>query len=169
MSYADIPLPISRQLPTAYIHQTSAAVYAAPKADSGEVVRLHEGNSVRILPDEGKANAGWLQVQTGTGQNGFMKANTKTITREALVEERAKIARGYSLGRGKMAMGGFIAFLGLALLIGPFLFSPQPHTMVVWYGAIAFGAAEFLWGLEQVTNVRRTLKKFDETWREAFA
>ena len=151
-----------------FLQQTSAAVYVAPSTDSEVAARLQEGNPFDVLPMAEDAGAAWIAVQTVAGQTGFIRSGAKTTTPERLRRERETIQRGYPIGQGKMAMGSAIFLLGCAVTAySLFLANAREGPIVVYYGAIAVGAGEFLWGLEQVAQVRSTLEKFDALWREA--
>ena len=152
-----------------FLQQTSAAVYAGASADSEVLTRLQEGNSFDILPVAKDAAAGWLAIKTVTGEIGFIRSNTKTTTPERLRLEKESIQRGYAIGQGKMAMGAAIFLFGCATLFYFYLYAGkgQGH-FALYYGAVAVGAGEFLWGLEQIVHVRSALEKFDALWREAF-
>src|SRR2546421_696431 len=120
-----------------FIHQTGVAVYALPSSDADVLVRLHEGNPLTLLGPQDEANPGWLPVQAGSGQKGFIKANTRLTTREQLLAERERTRRGYTLGRGKMVMGGAIFLFGAASLAFFLLFADKhAGPFVIYYGAI---------------------------------
>ena len=151
-----------------FLQQTSAAVYVGPSADSEVAARLQEGAPFDILPTAEEAGAAWISVQTVAGQRGFIRSGTKTTTPERLRAERETIQRGYAIGQGKMAMGGAIFLFGAATLVYSLFFANgQKEPFVVYYIAIAGGAGEFLWGLEQIAQVRSALNKFDTLWRKA--
>jgi hypothetical protein len=172
MSNADFSTSMAVFPHRGFLHQTSAVVYSHPASDAEVLVRLHEGNLLLVSQPQSESKAGWLSVQTATGQNGFIRADTKTITHEQLLAERASTQRGYVLGRGKMILGGGIL---LAVLLGYFLLFAdkrggfaRSNPVYLFYLGMAVGGGEFFWGLEQVVNVRHTLRKFDALWQEAF-
>jgi hypothetical protein len=152
-----------------FLQQTSAAVYAGGSEDAEVLTRLQEGKPFDILPVAEDAGAGWFAIRTSAGETGFIRSNTKTTTPERLRLEREAVQRGYAIGQGKMAMGAAIFLFGCATIFYFFLFEGRAQgPFALYYGAIAVGAGEFLWGLEQVVHVRAALGKFDALWREAF-
>jgi hypothetical protein len=165
MSNADVVETINALPSTVFVHQTSAIVYAQAFADAAVLARLNEGTALNLLLSQSQVAPGWLPVQTSSGQTGFIKATTKITTREQLQMEREQTRRGYKLGWVKIVMGGVLCLFGCATILAPFFVQHGP--LVIYYGAAAGGAGEFLWGLEQVVNVRRGLKEFDALWQEA--
>ena len=140
MNRSDVNVVPSQQV---FVNQTAAIVYSHPSSEAEILLRLDKGRPLLLFPSNEDTGTQWLPARMASGQDGYIRANTKTVTREELVTERAKIRWGYTLGRGKMVMGGGILLFGLATVIAPLVMSAKHEgTFVMYYGAIAAGGGE---------------------------
>ena len=147
-----------------YVYQTSAVLYPAPLIRTDPLVRVPKGAPLDIVPAQPDTPKGWLAVQTVEGQTGYIPTETLLVTREHLLLERDTIQKSFQLAPPKIIMGGSILLFGLVATFGIYFASPERGFTLYSYGIMGAGAAELLWGLEQFSNVRRTLKAFDTFW-----
>ena len=156
----------------AFVHQTSVTLYASPSSDAEVIVRLAEGAPVDVVSGQAEEHTGRLAVQSPDGHNGFVRANTKLITREQLLSDRVALQRSSKMGLSQMAIGSVVCLCGVSATIGTYLLSEKykmTNTIYIFYGAVIVGGGQFFWGMEQASSSRHTLKKFDALWQSALA
>lgn len=147
-----------------YVYQTSAVLYPKPSIRTDPLVRVPKGTPLDIVPAQPDTPKGWLAVQTVESQSGYIPTETLLVTREHLLLEHDTIQKSFKLAPPKIIMGGTILLFGLVAAFSIYFASSEHGIIVYTYGVMGAGTAELLWGLEQLSNVRRTLKAFDTFW-----
>jgi hypothetical protein len=125
----------------ATINQKKAALYGT--AARGPVVtELRKGSLIQFLdliPANGET---WIYVQdVKSGQTGYIEGNTKIVRKDKVTKQT---------GITNMLVGGAFFVVGLIVTIGSYsAASGSGGTYYLCWGAIIFGAIQFIQGLIQ--------------------
>lgn len=80
--------PVSHRV---FVFQTAVLVHEEPYSDPDAATRLEYATPLDSLEIPGQSNTNWYPVRTLTGQTGFIRSTTKTITLEALKKQREEL------------------------------------------------------------------------------
>jgi hypothetical protein len=124
----------------ATINQKKASIYGTT-AIGPVVAELKKGSLVQFMDLVNANGATWIYVQDKAGHTGYIEGNTKIVRKDKVTKQT---------GINNMLVGGAFFVVGLIVTIGSYsAASSGGGTYYLCWGAIIFGAIQFIQGLIQ--------------------
>ncbi|MBI3737832.1 MAG: hypothetical protein HY258_02170 [Chloroflexi bacterium] len=129
----------------ATLNQPKTVLYATPSRDMprGE---LKKGSIVNFLNMVVEGDQQWIQILDATGAQSYIEGKTPIIQKPIVTRQT---------GLRNMLIGGAFFVVGTIVTIGTYSSASSGGTYYICWGAIIFGAIQFLQGLFQFATAQQ--------------